>query len=199
MRRSMTCAVALLLIAGANAVQAQGGFAVEVRGGAAIPAEDMGQAELKTGGGAELTLGARVLPHVWVYGGWAYYQLRTDPPVAAAKIEVETTGYAFGAQFQHPVMERVAGFVRAGGIVRHVEIEDRAGDVIADSGHELGWEAGGGLNIAIGRNLALTPGVRYSTLPVTIQNVDVDLSFVAIDIGLRYSFGGGPLVTALRR
>jgi hypothetical protein len=32
-----------------------------------------------------------------------------------------------------------------------------------------------------------------------VLELRVDLSFVAIDIGLRYSFGGGPLVTALRR
>ena len=40
-------------------------------------------------------------------------------------------------------------WVRAGATYDHVELESEGGDITADSGHGLGWEAGSGLVFAL--------------------------------------------------
>jgi opacity protein-like surface antigen len=88
---------------------------------------------------------------------------------------------------------RFALEVRGGALYNHVELESNDGDLIQDSGHEFGWEAGGGVSIALGSNLALAPGVRYRTFPAKpdLGNGPVtgDLPYLSFDIGLLWAFG----------
>jgi opacity protein-like surface antigen len=89
-----------------------------------------------------------------------------------------------------------------GGIYNHIELEAEDGDLVADSGHELGWEAGAGFAIPLGQRFAVTPGVRYRTFSAQLDlgdgRMDVDLSYVVIDVGMSYAFGRRPVRTALR-
>ncbi|MBX6365674.1 MAG: outer membrane beta-barrel protein [Gemmatimonadetes bacterium] len=204
MLRSITLpAAALLLVAGAGVVGAQSPFGVEVRGGAAFPTSDLGASSLKTGGGLEFTASYRVQPHVHAYVGWDWHRLATRDAFQGDHFDVEDTGYAVGLQFRHPLAGAVAGWARAGGIYNHIELENRAGSIVDDSGHELGWEAGGGLHVPIGTHLALTPGVRYRTFSATIDAgggpVPVDLRYVAAEIGLSWSFGEAAATAANKR
>lgn len=191
-----------LLAACTTAAQAQGPVSLEIRGGAAIPTREFAGVDLKVGGGAEAIVGVRVMEHLSVYGGWGWYQMTTDEPLLGRKYDVENNGYAFGAQFTHPVVNRVSGWVRAGGLYNHLEIEEDDVDGSIDSGHELGWEAGAGLSIPIGRSLSLTPGARYRTfsgdLTVGETKVPFDMSYAMAEIGLRWTFGGGQTRTARR-
>ena len=52
MRRFITASAVALMLLGAGAVEAQLPIELELRGGAAFPTQDLGDAELKTGGGA---------------------------------------------------------------------------------------------------------------------------------------------------
>ena len=196
MRRHLVL-LALLVPAGAHA-QAS----LEVRGGAAFPTTDLGPAGLNTGGGFEVTAGYRFLPHLGVYGGWDWMRTSTDGLLLGSDYDVEDTGYAFGLAFRHPLLRSFGGWLRGGGIYNHVELEDDEGDVVADSGHELGWEVGGGLQIPLGERFALTPGVRYrsfsGTLDVDDAVFDFDRSYLAVEVGLQWSFGA-PAIAALRR
>jgi opacity protein-like surface antigen len=200
MRRSTFAAVALLLAAGA--VQAQSPFAMELRGGAAVPTADLDDTALKTGGGFEFTGRYRIMPHVLAYVGWDWFRFVTDEPFAGADFDVENTGYAFGLQFQHPLAGSMEWLLRAGAVYNHIELEDNDGDIVADSGHEFGWEVGGGVSIPLNPRFALTPGVRYRTLSADLDvgagNVPVDLSYVAIELGIAYSFGARPMAAAMR-
>lgn len=188
--------LALLVPAGAHA-QAS----LEVRGGAAFPTADLGPTALNTGGGFEVTAGYRFMPHLGVYGGWDWMRTSTDGPLLGSDYDVEDTGYAFGLVFRHPLLNALGGWARAGGIYNHVELENDDGDTVANSGHELGWEAGGGVQIPIGRSFALTPGVRYrsfsGSLDVENSSFDFDRSYLAVEVGLQWSFGG-PAFAAFR-
>lgn len=203
MRRIIATTVALLALASAGVAQAQSNIGVEVRGGAGFPTEDLGDASLLIGGGAGLTVNYRFMPHVLAYAGWDWFLFKTDQPFAGAAYDVENTGYAFGLQFQHPVVPGIGYWVRAGGTYQHIELEDDDGDVVADSGHELGWEAGGGVRVMLGRGFALTPGVRYRRLATELAvgqtSVPVDLAYVTAEIGLQYTFGPRGLAAALGR
>ncbi|HSJ23506.1 MAG TPA: hypothetical protein VK929_02405 [Longimicrobiales bacterium] len=201
MRRLMTVAT-LLVFGTAAGVHAQTAVELEIRGGASFPTEDFGPSSLKTGGGFEGSVGVLLMPHLKVYGGWGWNQLRTDTPFLGGQYDVETTGYVFGGQFQHPMFDRFGGWIRAGGLYQHIELEEREGSFAADSGHELGWEAGGGFLVQMGERFVLTPGVRYRTLSADLtsgsQTVPVTLSYVAVDIGVVMAFGRRPLLTAAR-
>jgi opacity protein-like surface antigen len=201
MRRMIIASAAALTLASAGAAHAQFPVEIELRGGAAFPTEDLGDAKLKTGGGGGLTVNVRFMPHLAAYAGWDYMQLQ--PKRAFGNFDVENTGYAFGLQFQHPVFRSIGTWVRAGGMYAHIEIEDENGDLAADTDHELGWEAGGGVSVPIGQRFTLTPGVRYRTLSADLVADDittpVDLSYIAAEIGLQFRLGARASTTALRR
>ncbi len=69
--------------------------------------------------------------------------------------DFEETGYTFGLQFIHPLgtSEKISYLIRAGGIYNHIEVENSAGDITADSGHGLGWEIGAGVQVYFGKQL----------------------------------------------
>lgn len=203
MLRFTTAALALLVIGAAAPVQAQIPLTLELRGGAAVPTEDLGAAELKTGGGFGFTAAYAFMPHMLFYGGWDWQRLNTKGRIAGADAHVEATGYAFGLGFQHPLFSSVGGWLRSGGIYNHIELEKKNGDLIGDSDFEFGWEAGGGLVIPVSERFALMPGARYRTFTADLEMgagpVEVDLSYVTIDLGIVYRFGARPVMTALRR
>jgi hypothetical protein len=202
MFRSMVITAVLLAVGGAT-VQAQGPVALELRGGAAFPTADLGEASLKTGGGLELTALLRVMPYVHAYAGWDYFSFVMDETLGGTKYDVDATGYAFGLQFRHPVGTSAGLWLRAGGLYDHIELENTAGDIVADSGHELGWEVGGGVSVPVGGRVTLTPGVRYRSLSADLEvgqvTVPVDLRYVAAEIGVTYTFGARRTVAAARR
>src|SRR5688500_2312216 len=169
MRRIIISTVALLELASAGMAQEQQRYGAEARGGAAFPTQDLGDASLYNGGGAGFTIHYRFMPHVLLYAGGDWFLLKTDEPFRGADYDVVNTGWAFGLQFQHPVLKSIGYWLRAGGTYQHIELEDDDGDIISDSGHELGWEAGGGVHIPLGGGFALTPGVRYRMLAVDFE------------------------------
>lgn len=200
MRRILAAGVALAVLAGP--ADAQSRTAVELRGGFALPTADFGGSDLEPGGGLGLTAVFRFMPHTMLYGGWDWYRLVTDEPFEGTHFDVENTGYTFGLQFQHPLVRTTEWWVRAGGIYNHAELEDDDGDILGDSGHELGWEAGAGLSIPLTRGFAITPGLRYRSFSGEINvgtgDVPFDMSYLAFEVGFGYRFGT-PAVAAIRR
>ena len=197
MSRYLSLMVALLMVAVASTVHAQGPWSLELRGGPAFPTADLNDASLGTGAGFGVAASYRFLPHLGAYAGWDWHRLGLDEPFLGGDYDVEDTGYAFGLQFQHPMIRSIEGWVRAGGIFNHIEMEDDAGTIVDDSGHELGWEVGGGLSFPLGRHFALTPGARYRTFSTTIEiddaQVPVDLSYLTAEVGLSWTFGARTL------
>lgn len=192
MRHTLGITVALLLLVlSASQASAQSRWAAEFRAGGGITTSDLGESELDPGLGFDVTVRYRLQPHLWVYGGWDWYHFMTsDTP---ADIDVEDTGYAFGLRFEHPVgTSPLSLWVRGGGIYDHVELEDEDGDLIADSGHDLGFEVGGGLAFGIADDWALTPGVRWRTVDHELDTgegvADVELSYLALEIGVVWHF-----------
>jgi opacity protein-like surface antigen len=201
MFKAMAVTTALIALTSVS-VQAQGRFGLELRVGAGFATQDFGTASLETGAGSQVVAMYRLMPHLHAYGGFDWYRFSTDTPFAGAQYDVENSGYAFGMQFRHPVVSSVSGWARAGGLYNHIELEAND-DVVGESDHTLGWEVGGGLHIPLTTNLALTPGVRYRSLStdVTVGAVatPVDMSYIATEIGLSWTFGSPRTVTARAR
>lgn len=195
MERCSLIAAALFLLHAAPAV-AQERWAAEVRAGVAFPTSDIGEEELDVGVGFEGTVRYRFLPHLAAYAGWDWFGFATEAEAEGAELDVEETGYALGLRFEHPFSGEAgsgpAYWLRAGATIDHIEVEDDEGEIVADSDHGLGWEAGGGLTVPIGESVLLTPGVRYRSLSRDLDvgdgEIPVDLRYLAADVGVVWRF-----------
>ncbi len=205
-----TVATSLMLTSVALATvtaQAQSGatplrLALEITADAAFPTSTLGDAELSNGFGFGAVLQVRLQTHLQAYAGWEYQNFQSDELDSAQDIDVEQTGYTFGLRYAHPFRgeaitdhtgRAMPGYwVRAGALVKHIELENEAGDIISDTKHGLGWEAGAGVIFPISDRLALTPGARFQSLSrdLTLGSTTrpVSLRFVTATVGLAIRF-----------
>lgn len=187
-------ATALALVASANGAVAQQRITLDLRVAAAMPITDLADADLETGIGLGSTLAFRLQPHLHLYGGWDYMHFTSDQSFAGADLDFEETGYTFGLRFEHPfkVDSRVAYRLEAGGTYKHVEIENDDGDLVVDSGHELGFELGTGLLIPLGAQWNLTPTVRFRSLEPSFQigttTTEGTMRYVGLELGISRRF-----------
>lgn len=193
MKKLLLTIVALTLLTSLNQSIAQDKWSLEFRPGANYATQDIADADLGLGFGAELTIAYRFMPHLAAYAGWSYNNFAADQSFAGTDASFEETGYTFGFQFIHPIGESdIKYLVRLGGTYNHIEIENNAGDIIIDSGHGLGWQAEAGLVIPLSERFSLLPSVRYRSLNrnIDINNVStsVNLNYLTVGVGLSWWF-----------
>lgn len=189
-------AAACFLLATTSA-RAQEGFELELRAGAAFPTEEIQGESLDNGLGGEATLAYWFIPELAVYGGWGWHRFGSDQSFAGPEADTEETGYTYGLRFQYPfVIGRSMSprlRLHAGATYEHLEVENADGDQIGDSDHGVGWEAGAGVAFPVSEAWKVTPVVRYRSLSrdVTVGDVvtEVDLRYIAAEIGVSWSFG----------
>jgi hypothetical protein len=172
---------------------AQDKWGLEFRPGVDYATEDISDADLGAGFGAELSIAYRFMPHLAAYAGWSYNNFAADQSFAGTDASFEETGYTFGLQFIHPIGESGLSYlVRAGGTYNHIEIENNDGDIIIDSGHGLGWQAEAGLVIPLSERFSLLPSVRYRSLnrdiEIEVASTSVNLNYLSVGVGLSWSF-----------
>ncbi|WP_045801063.1 porin family protein [Flagellimonas lutaonensis] len=186
--------IGLGLIIG-KASMAQDKWSAELRPNINFATQDIGNADLKTGFGFEAAVGYRFMPHLGAYVGWGWNKFASDTPSfpGTGNTDFEMTGYTFGLQFIHPINNSSLSYlIRAGGIYNHIEVENDAGDITADSDHGLGWEIGAGLQVDLGSNWNLRPQIGYRALSRDIEigntTTDVDLNYISFGVGIAKIF-----------
>jgi hypothetical protein len=158
-------AFALFVTGSLRAQENEKRFGVELNGGVSMATNKLGGSSLNPGLGFEGILHYRFLSHTGVYAGWGWNRLGADESFAGKDVCFEETGYVLGLQFQHPFgRSPLQYYVRAGALYNHVETENSDGDIINDSGHGLGWQVAGGIDVPLGRNWSLTPGLKFNSL-----------------------------------
>lgn len=189
-----TAALSIFLAAGP--LQGQSRWSLDFQGFAAAPTTEMAGEDLGTGLGFEGSLGYKIYHHMSVYAGWDWTHFNPDESFAGSDLDFEETGYVFGLRWEHPftgeVGDGLAGWVRAGGTYKHIEVEDDEGEIVEDSGHGLGWEVGAGLSIPLSARWRLTPTVRYQALSrdltVGSASAEADLNYLSFGLGARWHF-----------
>ncbi len=186
-------AILAMLTVSSFAQEKEKRFGFELSGGASLAPRDLGDADLRTGLGFEGILHYRFMPHMGVYTGWGWNKFTSDASFAGSKMDFEETGYVFGLQFKHPIASSaVSYYVRAGGLYNHIEVENTEGDIIGDTGHGFGWQAAGGVDLPLGRNWSITPGVKFNSLSrdVSIEEVTtkLDLNYIQLRVGILKKF-----------
>ncbi|MBE0647186.1 MAG: porin family protein [Bacteroidales bacterium] len=140
-------------------------FGVELNGGLSLATTNMDGTSLKPGFGFEGILHFRFMPHLGVYAGWGWNRFGAKNSFAGNDGCFEETGYVAGLNFRHPVgNEEVAFYIRAGALYNHIETENGEGEIINDSKHGFGFQLAGGIDIDLGRNWSLTPGIKFNSL-----------------------------------
>lgn len=193
MKKSLVIFLTTTLLLVTQSLMAQGRFAIELRPGLSFATQELGDADLKTGFGFEGALSYRFTNVMGAYAGWGWNRFSADQSFAGAEADFEETGYLFGVQFNPTVGDGAFGlYLRAGAIVNHIEVENKAGEITADSGHGLGFQLGAGLDIGLGSNWLLRPGVKYQALSrdLEIENIKtpVDLTYFSIGVAIAKTF-----------
>jgi opacity protein-like surface antigen len=193
MYRTIIATAALATLLQVTPAVAQGPWGIELRGTGAIARQDQDRETAQGGFGLGATVDYFFMPHVAVYGAWDLTHFGAHENLGTNR-DLEETGYALGLRFQHPIRgsATTAGWLRAGALYNHMELENDEGDVIGDSGHELGWEAGAGLALSLENGWTVNPGLRYRSLSRDMEvagvSVPVDLEYVALEIGFARRF-----------
>jgi opacity protein-like surface antigen len=196
MNRIFSAFLVMGLVASASDLHAQARWGLEFRAGPAFPTQEVEGEKLGTGLGFGGTAAYRLLPHLWTYGGWDWHHFNPDESFAGDDLDLEETGYVMGVRFEHPVSGEsgngAALRLWAGATVNHMEIENQEGDLIADSGHGLGWEAGAGIIFPLTPRMSFSPGIRYRALSrdVEIETIttEVKLQYMVLELGVCWRF-----------
>jgi len=161
----LSIVLAVLISVGALAQENEKRFGVELNGDVSFVSSDLAGGSLNTGLGFEAILQYRFMPFTSVYGGWGYSHFNANESFAGSDVDFEQTGYILGLQFKHPIGNSpVSYFARAGALYCHIETENNSGDIISDTGHGIGWQAAAGIEVALGKNWSLAPGLKYNWL-----------------------------------
>ncbi|NCU33185.1 MAG: porin family protein [Candidatus Moranbacteria bacterium] len=191
MKTKMLFALFVLVFLSVNsfAQEKEKPFGIEVNGDVSIVSSEFSGSSTNTGLGFEAILQYRFLPFTSVYGGWGFMHFNAKESFAGPDVDFEQTGYVFGLQFRVPINKSpVSYFARAGLLFSHIEIENKKGEIIGDTGHGLGWQAATGIEVSMGGKLSLVSGLRYNYLSrdaeIGSENFKLDIRFVSARIGL---------------
>lgn len=193
MKKNLILIIVSMICFSTQLLLAQDRFAVELRVGASFATQELGDADLSTGFGFEGIFDYKFSPYLGAYAGWGWNQFSADQSFAGTDIDFEETGYLLGLQFTHAIADSALYvYVRAGGIYNHIEVENDDGDNISDSGHGPGWQVGAGLDIPLGSNWHLKPGVKFQALSREIEigeeTTPVNLTYFTVGVGIAKKF-----------
>lgn len=164
-------------------------FGIELNSEVSIVSTDLNGANLNTGLGFETIFQYRFMPFTSVYGGWGYTHFNANESFAGSDIDFEQTGYIVGLQFKNTIAESpLSYFVRGGLLYSHIEVENNAGEIISDTGHGVGFQVAGGIEVALGKNWSLAPSLKFNSLSGETElegvNHQLDLRYVSARIGI---------------
>ena len=166
---------------------------LEISGGASFATARLNGADLNTGLGFEGIFHYRFLPYTGIYAGWGWNRFGADKSFAGEDVCFEETGYVLGLQFKHPIGNSpVSYYLRAGGLYNHIETENAQGDIMFDTGHGWGWQLAGGIDLPLGKNWSLTPGLKFNSLSRNLtvegESRQLDYRYLSLRVGILKRF-----------
>lgn len=164
-------------------------FAFEISTGPSFATQKIVDADVRTGLGFEGNFQYRFMPHVSLIAGWGWNHFYAEKSFAGDNKDFEETGYVMGLEFKHPIgQSKISVFGRGAALYNHIEIENEEGDVIHDTGHGWGWQAAAGVDIPLGKNWSLTPGVKFHSLNRDLKISDVNYELTQNYLSARVGF-----------
>jgi opacity protein-like surface antigen len=191
--KGLVVTMLVLLTMSSFAQKTEKRFGFELNSGASLATKKIDDASLKPGFGFEGTFHYRFMPHIGVYAGWGWNRFGAEASYAGNDVCFEETGYVFGLNFNHPIgTSKLAYYLRAGALYNHIETENSDGDIIHDTGHGFGYQLAGGIDINLGKNWSLTPGLKFNSLSRDTDyeetNKTLDYQYISARIGIMKRF-----------
>jgi hypothetical protein len=191
MKRFSICLAAIAVAGTVSSAPAQR-VSADFRFALAAPSEQVAGTDLETGLGVGAVISLRLMPRLHLYGGWDWMQF----PYEALGVDrdLQETGYTFGLRFEQSLRADAGVRFRAeaGGTLKHIEIEDDNGNLIADSGHDWGFELGTGIRVPFGTSWSAVPMLRYRSLGTEFRTGSIvtkaDLRYFGFELGLSRHF-----------
>lgn len=172
-----------LLIAGAVAaapVSAQSRhISLEGRLGVAIPVSDLSDRGAEAGIMVEGEVMYTPSLNVSLFAGVGMHSFNCEGDNCD---EFSSRGLHGGVKYLFGQSGTATPWVR-GGLMLH-EAESGA----ADTGFALGFEAGGGIDLALTPRFSLTPALRYHRYEADFETSTVDMSWVSLALGAHFHF-----------
>jgi len=168
-------------------------FSFEISAGPAYSFGDLGGSDVKLGGGFECIFHYDLMPHTGIYTGWGWNHFSSDDSFLNEETGFEETGYVIGLQYKRPLHgSGMKYYIRGGALFNHLEIENEAGDIVADTGHGWGWQLATGVDIPMGKNWHFIPGWKFNSLSRTLDyeqtKTNLDLDYVSFRVGFMKEF-----------
>lgn len=168
-------------------------FGVELNAGPSFATQKLAGAELDPGFGFEGILQYRFFNNLSVIAGWGWNGFSADESFAGSNMDFEETGYVMGLQYSYPLNNsKISLYARGAALLNHIEIENEDGDIIHDTKHGWGWQAAAGVNIQLGKNWILTPGVKFNSLSrdldMTEYTTTLDQKYFSVRVGITKMF-----------
>ncbi len=167
---------------------------IQLRPGVSFATTRLGDADLKTGYGIDGAIGYRIVPDIALYAGWGWNKFSAAQSFAGTDMDFEETGYAAGMQLFHPFSNDLPFdyFLKAGVILKHIEVESAEAEIISDSGHGAGFQVEAGLSFQAGDHWNIIPGVKYESLTRDIRISGIshksDLNYLSAGLNVCYTF-----------
>lgn len=184
------------LLASGSAAAGQGivPIAVEGRAGYAVPQGDWSDGEsLENGFGYGIDLRIRILPLVYLYGGWDTHDFAYAGSGDGEDAEATDSGMHLGGEIAVPLsaVTGISPFAFGGIAYNRTSMPIRSDGLSrqAESEAGLGYEVGAGLAIPFAPTLTLRPQVRYRSHPAEFlmgaTTQETTISYFSANIGLR--------------
>jgi len=191
--KGLVVTMLVLLTMSSFAQKTEKRFGFELNSSVSMATKKIDDASLKTGFGFEGTFHYRFMPHIGVYAGWGWNRFGAEASYAGNDVCFEETGYVFGLNFNHPIgTSKLAYYLRAGALYNHIETENSDGDIIHDTGHGFGYQLAGGIDIDLGKNWSLTPGLKFNSLSRDTDYEEttkkLDYQYISARIGIMKRF-----------
>ncbi|PRY99944.1 outer membrane protein with beta-barrel domain [Marinilabilia salmonicolor] len=168
-------------------------FGFEFSSGLSVATGNLGETTRDTGLGFEGIFHYRFLTHTGVYLGWGWNQFGANDSFGGNDVCFEETGYVFGLQYKHPLGDSpIQYYLRVGGLYNHIETENSEGEIVDDTGHGLGWQLAGGVDIPLGKNWNFTPGIKFNSLSRDAEfegyNSELKYNYISFRLGILKRF-----------
>lgn len=193
MRRITLLAAAAALLGTAQTAAAQTSrFALDVRGGYAIPTGDWNEDDtFENGFGFGANVMAQVTPQVAVYAGWETFQFKVDEDQEGVEADATDAGFRAGIAVAVPLaMASLSPVLELGVLYNTLEIgaSDDETSVEIESDASIGFEAGLGLEFALGQRLSAVPMVRYRRHEVEFEEISEEsetIEYIVVGVALK--------------
>jgi opacity protein-like surface antigen len=149
-------------------------WSFEGRAGATVPTGELSDASAQSGLSAEAEAMYTFAPNASVFAGLGIHNFDCKDEDCD---EISSSGFQGGLKYLFAQSGAATPWLRGGVLVQSADVGD------ADSDTGLGFEAGGGIDLAVNENFSVSPSLRFLRYNANFSGPDLTMSWLSISLG----------------